>query len=114
MASAPAKSCGSRRRLRLPSPANNNDFSLIHINIPSLNNNFEKLEELLLDLGKILKLIAISETKLQTKFNSYILRYNFIQNDSKTNSSGVGLFIKDTLNFAIVKISIWTAMYVKR
>jgi len=38
--------------------------------VRSLNKNFDKLDELLLDLGKIPELIAISETKLQTKFNS--------------------------------------------
>jgi len=68
-----------------------------------LNKNFEKLEDLLLEPGKIPDLIAISETKLQTKFNSYLLRYSFVQYDSNTNAGGVGLFIKDTLNFAIVE-----------
>jgi len=79
--------------------SNNNDFCIIHINIRSLNKNFEKPEELLLDIGKTPEIIAISKTKLQTKFNTYLPGYSFIQNDSETNAGGVGLFIKDTLNF---------------
>jgi len=44
--------------------SNKNHFSIIHINIRSLIKNFEKLEELLANLGKTPELIAISETKL--------------------------------------------------
>jgi len=58
---------------------------------------------LLLDIGKTPEIIAISETKLQTKFNTYLPGYSFIQNDSETNAGGVGLFIKDILNFTVIE-----------
>jgi len=41
---------------------------------------------LLSDIKKMLEIIAISETKLKTKFNSFIDGYEFIQNDSPTNA----------------------------
>jgi len=58
---------------------------------------------LFLDIGKIHEIIAISETKLQTKFNTYLPGYSFIQNDYETNAGGVGLLIKDTLNFTVIE-----------
>jgi len=75
---------------------NNNDFLLIHVNIRSLNKNFERLEELLLKLGKK---PDISETKLKSKFNTYLKGYSFVQNNYNTNAGEVGFFVKDTLDF---------------
>jgi len=58
--------------------------------------NFEKIEELLKDLGRKPDLIA------KTKFISFFYGYNFVQHNSSTIVGGVGLFIKNTLNFKIV------------
>jgi len=72
---------------------------MLHTNIRSLTKNSEKLEELLSDIKMMPEIIAISETKLKTKFNSFIDGYEFIQNDSPTNAGGVGMFIRSLINF---------------
>ena len=81
--------------------AQSNDFFLLHINIQSINKNLERLEELLVELGKLPDIIAISETKLQAKFNFCLNGYNFIQNNSSTKAGGVGMFIKNHINYTV-------------
>ena len=81
--------------------AQSNDFFLLHINIRSINKNLERLEELLVELGKLPDIIAISETKLQAKFNFCLNGYNFIQNNSSTKAGGVGMFIKNHINYTV-------------
>ena len=81
--------------------AQSNDFFLLPINIRSINKNLERLEELLIELGKLPDIIAISETKLQTKFNFCLNGYNFIQNNSSTRAGGVGMFIKNHINYTV-------------
>ena len=44
--------------------AKTTNFFILHVNIRSLNKNIDKLEELLLELGKLPDIIALSETKL--------------------------------------------------
>ena len=80
----------------------NKDFFLMHINIRSLNKNFEKLEELLIQLGKMPDITAISETKLKLNFSTHLEGHNFIQENSNTNAGGVEMFIKDTINYNVV------------
>ena len=75
-----------------------NDFLLLHLNIRSLNKNFDKLEDLLTQLGKLPGIIAITETKLSSKFSSFLQGYKFEQSNSKTLAGGVGLFIRDSLS----------------
>ena len=79
--------------------ANNTDFCILHINIKSLNKNFEKLEELLSVLGKMPEIIAISETKLNSNLKTSLPGYTFIHNNSSTNAGGAGMFIKGTLSY---------------
>ena len=81
---------------------NSNDFLMIHINMRSLNKNFEKLEKLLPQLGKLPDIIAISEIKLHSRFCFYLEGYLFIQQNSNTKAGGVGMFIKDTINYKTV------------
>ena len=76
-----------------------NDFFVLHINTRSLNKNFKKLVEILIQLGKLPEMIAISETKLQAEFKMQLHGYNFIQNNSNTNAGDVGMFVKETLAF---------------
>ena len=82
--------------------ANNTDFCILHINIRSLNKNIEKLEELLLLLGKMPEIVAISETKLNSNLKTFLPGYIFIHNNSPTNVGGVGMFTKDTLTYKTI------------
>jgi len=68
----------------------------------SLNKNFEKLEELLSQLGKMPEIIAISETKLNSNFNSFLEGYTFLQSNSITKAGGVGMFIKNSLVYKVI------------
>ena len=56
---------------------------------------------MLVELGKLPDIIAISETKLQAKFNFCLNGYNFIQNNSSTKAGGVGMFIKNHINYTV-------------
>ena len=53
-------------------------------------------------LGKQSNVIAIIETKLSSKFSSFLQGYEFEQSNSKTLAGGVGLFIKDSLDYQII------------
>ena len=46
--------------------ANCKDFFILHLNMHSLNKNFEKLEELLTQFNEMPDIIAVSKTKLFT------------------------------------------------
>ena len=53
-------------------------------------------------LGKLPNVIAITETKLSTKFSSVLRGYKFEQSNSKTLAGGVGLLIGDSLDYQII------------
>ena len=78
-------------------------FFLVHFNTRSLSKNLDKIEEFLNDMTRFPDAIAISETKLNSNSssNNNIPHYNFLHNDSPTNAGGVGLYIKDTLQFRL-------------
>ena len=52
----------------------------------SLKKNINKLEELLLKLGKLPDIIALSATKLKNSFSYFLDGYKFIQSNSDTNA----------------------------
>ena len=52
--------------------ANCKDFYILHLNMRSLNKDFEKLEELLTQFNKIPDIIAISKTKLSTTMTKHL------------------------------------------
>ena len=80
-----------------------NDFFLIHFNTRSLSKNLDKIEEFLNDMTRFPDAIAISETKLNSNSssNNSIPHYNFLHNDSPTNTGGIGFYIKDALQFRL-------------
>ena len=84
-----------------------NDLCLIHLNISSLPANFNKLNNLLADLEVVPDVIALTETKItettNNDFSPTIHNYSFINICSKTHSGGVGMFIRDTLNYSLRK-----------
>ena len=56
---------------------------MMHVNIRSLTKNFDDWEELLIEIGKMLDIFVISETKLKAQFRFNLQGYTFIQKDSK-------------------------------
>ena len=55
-----------------------------------------------MQLGKSPDIIAISETKLNCKFNYHLDGYIFEQCNSKMQAGGVGFFIKNSINYEII------------
>ena len=78
-----------------------NDFCILHVNICSLNKHFDALEELILQFQKPPNIIAISKTMLKQDFLSTLPGYTFLQNNSKSNAGGVGLLVKNSINYKI-------------
>ena len=91
-------------------------FTLLHINLRSLKKHFEELSEFLSTLNMPFSVIGISETWLNNSnddiFN--IPGYKFISNNRRhKHGGGVGLFIKEDLNFLICNLLIkkYTNLY---
>ena len=81
--------------------ASSKGFSILHCNIRSLPKNLTLLNDILITVKELPSIIAVTETKL-AEFNLYnisIPGYNFVNNVSKTNAGGAGLYIKDNLKF---------------
>ena len=83
---------------------NSDSFTLFHINLRSLKKHFEELSEFLSTLNMSFSVIGISETWLNNS-NDVIFNipgYKFISNNRRhKHGGGVGLFIKDDLNFKL-------------
>ena len=78
-------------------------FSMLHCNTRSISANFDALNQLLCDLNHSFSIIGLSETKLKVdkeNLSNISLRgYTFLSNPSLTNAGGVGLYVKNNLNF---------------
>ena len=74
-----------------------NNLTLFHLNIRSLQKNFNDLHELLCNLSEPPHIICLSETKIKhnTLLNLSISGYKFLNVNSLTNAGGVGVFISD-------------------
>ena len=82
----------------------NAQFSLIHCNARSLNNNFESIEIMLSSLRSYpFSVIAITETWLNSRSPLFHLdNYTTIRTDRKHGrGGGVALFIHDKFNFKV-------------
>ena len=81
-----------------------NIFFLLHINTRSLAKNLNQVKDLLISIGKIPDIIAISETKLRDEgFHNVSLEgFEFVHHNSPTNAGGVGLYIKQGINFNLI------------
>ena len=80
-------------------------FSLLCMNIRSLNANFDKLNQLLTNYDILPDIIAMSETKLKLSqvYNAKLSGYHFYHKGTTTRWGGVGLFIKESLSISICK-----------
>jgi len=90
--------------LNLNSPFLNgstNVMFLIHLNIRSLQKNFDNLCEFLSQLSSKPHAIAISKTKIKDTplVNISIPGYTFLHKNSMTKAGGVGMYISDSFQF---------------
>ena len=80
-------------------------FSIFHMNIASLSAHVDDLKWLLDTLDHKFDIIGISETKIRESIEPLsdikVPGYEFIQTPTKTSFGGVGLFIKEGLNYKI-------------
>ena len=83
----------------------NTSFSIIHLNIASLNRHFDCLNNLLSTINKTIKLIGITEHKITegNYLHKSLEGYNFIFNHIRSTHGGAGIFIKNELTYKIRK-----------
>lgn len=82
----------------------NFSFSVLYLNIRSLNANFNKLHNLLASMKVKPDVIGVSETWITNNrpFIHQLEGYNFISEKSPSNSGGVGFFILDFHSYSLV------------
>ena len=84
---------------------NNQNKSLLitYFNTRSLAKNKRLIEEFITEIDYLPEMIGISETKLNvnTCLNLNIPFYNFFHNDSPFNAGGVGIYVKQNLNYRL-------------
>jgi hypothetical protein len=89
----------------LGSKIKKNNFSMFHLNLASLSLHLDDLKTILSVLDHPFDIIAISETKIKENHdpisNIFLDGYNFEQTPTKTDFGGVGIFIKNNLDYDI-------------
>jgi hypothetical protein len=80
--------------------SNCKSFSLLHLNISSLEKHFDELSSLPFLLHHSFDIIGISETRLNSSSSSnvFLPNYSFIDTKSTSRAGGVGLYISNKLN----------------
>ena len=83
--------------------AGNNTLTLLHVNVRSLQKNFDSLYDFFQSLKFLPHVICLSETRLknQPSTNLNIPNYGFVHVDSDTSAGGVGLYILNSVNYKI-------------
>jgi len=83
---------------------NRSTLSIIHVNIRSLQKNFDALYEFLCAQPSSPDIICITETRLKTTplLNIDISGYSFVHNDSTTNAGGVAMYISNALPYSLL------------
>ena len=74
------------------------NLSLIHVNISSMNSNFEKLHDLLLNCWNSFNIICGTDTwsrdnGIQNNSNLHLPNFDFIHQERKTGKKGGGILI---------------------
>ena len=80
------------------------NFSIIHLNAPSLIRNFDQLNSFLRNINMPFSVIGMSETWLThcTAELANITGYNSVSNHRKSKTGGgVGIYLQQNANFQI-------------
>ena len=84
---------------------NNQNKSLLitYFNTGSLAKNKKLIEEFITEIDYLPEMTGISETKLNenTCLNSNIPFYDFFRHESPSNAGGVGIYVKQNLNYRL-------------
>ena len=81
-----------------------NCLNFLHVNIRSLIKNIDRLHQLICNLPIEPDIIFVTETKLNCKSNikfTNINNYTFIHKNSLSCAGGVGIYLKNQLEFTI-------------
>ena len=83
---------------------------LIHINIRSMNSNFEKFHDLLLNCSNFLNIISVTETwsthnDIKNNSSFHLPNFDFIHRERKTSKKecGILIYVKNHIKFKIIK-----------
>ena len=86
------------------------NLSLIHVNISSMNSNFEKLHDLLLSCSSSFNIICVTETwstdnDIKNNSNFHLPNFDFIHQERKTGRKGgvILIHVKNHRKFKITK-----------
>jgi len=83
-----------------------NSLSIIHVNTVSLSKNLYKLENFLTQVRYAPDIIAITETRIKCTvpiiYNVNLQGYKFIHVDTRKNAGGVGLYVKNCIDFTVL------------
>ena len=77
---------------------------LFHLNIHSLQKNFDDLQEIIYSFKEKPHIICLSETKIKNNpmLNLSIPGYKFVHANSLTNAGGVGVYVSEAFHFEII------------
>ena len=83
---------------------NSNELFLLHINIRSLQKNFDELVNLISQFTVLPDVICITETRLKNNplINISIPGYDFVKANTSSFAGGVGMYVSSKLNFEVI------------
>ena len=88
---------------KLNMPNCNNSLTILHLNIRSLNKNFDKLHEFLVSIRIRIDVICLTETRIKNDPLVYITipQYKFCHVDSRTSFGGVAVYVSNNFTFKL-------------
>ena len=89
-------------------PTYNSEIFLLHLNIRSLQKNFDNFYNFLTSLPTAPHVISLTETNIKDKpiCNISIPVYTFLHVNSLTNAGGVGVYINNNLHLKQINLSV--------
>ena len=86
------------------------NLSFIHVNIRSMNSNFEKLHDLLLNCSNSFNIICVTETWSRDNYfknnsNFHLTNFDFIHQQKETGKKGgsILIYLKNDVKFKIIE-----------
>ena len=107
------KSCSYYDTPSLIPRLNSNELFLLHINIRSLQKNFDDLVNLISQFTVLPDIICITETRLKNNplINISIPGYDFVKANTSSLAGGVGMYVSSKLNFEVIAENTLNANY---